>query len=136
MMEFRAHKYNADGGIDCEILLPRYGWVPHTVEAGSQLEAEIASVGGTEPHVPEPPSPVTPTVVTKLALKLALGQAAAAKITAAANNPNAGWGMKVRWEDAVEIRRPSALADYIASVLGFDAAAMDALFLAALGETP
>lgn len=45
-MEYRNPKINEAGQVDCEINHPIYGWIPHTADKGSPLEATILNAGG------------------------------------------------------------------------------------------
>ncbi len=66
--EYRNARYNAHGGIDCEILHPRWGWIPFTAspddveEHGRAIYAAIVATGDAAPYAPpEDPVPVEDT---------------------------------------------------------------------------
>lgn len=61
-MEIRNPKYNSNGGIDCEINHPRFGWIEFTasendVEAlGRKVFADALSMNPADYVAPPPPS--------------------------------------------------------------------------------
>jgi hypothetical protein len=69
---------------------------------------------------------------TRWQLIVALGESKWAKILAFRDDPDCTWAMRQIIDTAVTIPRVSELVDFLAYVLGLDAAAADALFTSAM----
>ena len=63
-MEWRNPRYNAAGSVDVDLLHPKYGWIPFTVDAADKfarfdvvaLMRDISAQGQVAPYVPPPPA--------------------------------------------------------------------------------
>lgn len=66
---FRNPKYNAVGGIDCEIEHPNFGWIPFssTEESYPDFHSQLEGADPAEYVAPPPPEPPTAAELDALA---------------------------------------------------------------------
>ena len=133
-MEIRNPVYAADGGIDCEINHPVYGWIPYS--AGNEGEVfDLAKQIGPAPYIaPALPDPI---IAERAAMTVSRFQALAALLNAGllsqvnAALADAGPLAQLAWAEATEFRRNSPTIAGLSAGLGLTDAQVDALFRAA-----
>jgi len=133
MMEIRNPAYTADGGIDCEINHPVYGWIPYS--AGAAGDVFEAAKPTAAPYV-APPMP-DPIIAERAAMTVSRFQALAALLNAGllsqvnAALADAGPLAQLAWAEATEFRRNSPTIAGLAVGLGLNDTQVDDLFRAA-----
>lgn len=110
----------------------------HTALLVAQGAGKLIATDANGIPVAADPVPPTPTEIraslppiSMMQAKIAAGQAVVAQVEAFMTAPNTPWAMKVAWDDANELQRLSQTVDILAYTLGWDAAQVDAFFVAA-----
>ena len=135
-MDIRNPAKNSLGTIDAEILHPKFGWIPATLDPNDPETAELYSraLAGDVAAYVAPPEPtlqdqradmVASPAQMRLAL-LAAGRLDAVEAIVAAD-PRAS----IVWEYSTAYRRSSPLIDALGGPGGFTPEEIDALFIAA-----
>lgn len=135
---------NADHtAVNCLVTFDPLGEQPYTASADDTVahsRAIFAAVsagefGAVAAYVAPPPPPViVPRVITMRQARLALlgaGKLAAVNAAIAAMESPAREAAEIEWEYAAEVDRDNALIGALASAIGLDDTALDALFTAA-----
>lgn len=114
--------------------------VPESITSGATLVDGVWTNPPPPPEPvyaePEPPKPVVPTTVTMRQARLALlaagllGDVEAAIATLPSPHKEAA---KIEWEYSQEVQRHNGFVAQLGPALSLDAAALDALFVAAAG---
>lgn len=141
--EWRNPAFTASGWIDCEILHPRFGWIPFRVDADdtgadfdvAELDARIRAAGGVSPYVPPTAEEILET--ERSAMRCSRFQARAALHNAgllvAVENAVAGADpfVQIAWQDATEFYRGSPTIAALQAAVGLTDEQVDDLFRAA-----
>lgn len=134
-MEIRNPVYAADGGIDCEINHPVYGWIPYS--AGNEGEVfDLAKQIGPAPYIaPALPDPLEAEragmVASRFQTRAALFVAGLLPMVEAAV-AKADPLTKMAWAEAMEFRRTSPTIAKLAAALALDDSTIDELFRSAM----
>lgn len=134
-MELRNPAFTADGGIDCEINHPVYGWIPYTAEIGGEVFNEAAQLSPTPYIAPDLPDPL---IAERAAMVASRFQTRAALYVAGLlpmvedSIARADPLTQMAWAEAVIFKRASPTIAKLAEGLGLDEATIDELFRSAM----
>ena len=150
MSEVRNAVLLPDGRIDCEVLHPRFGWIPYTANAndpdanGRAIFAAALQSGPADYIAPPPPAAITEAQALsaeRAAMVCSRFQAKAALLAAgmlddveavmATADPLA----RMAWADATEFRRNSPTIAALAIIAGLTETQVDDLFRVAITIT-
>lgn len=130
-MEIRNPIYIANGGIDCEINHPVYGWIPYTADIDSDVLAAAKAMKPAKYIAPDP------LIAERAAMRVSRFQAMAALLDAGLLSKvntaldDAGQLAQLAWAEATEFHRNSPTIAGLAAGLGLTEAQVDDLFRAA-----
>lgn len=145
--EWRGAKFTASGRIDCEILHPRYGWLPFRVDAEdtgaefavAELYEAIRASGQVEPY--EPPSDQDLLAAERATMRCSRFQARAAlhaagllrqvEAAVAVADPM----VQIAWADATEFNRNSPTIAALQVAIALTDERVDDLFRSAMQIT-
>ena len=135
MMQIKNAVYTADGGIDCEIEHPAYGWIPYTAVPGSDIFDQALALMPAPYVAPALPDPLDAEragmVASRFQTRAALYVAGLLPMVEAMVG-KADPLTKMAWAEAVEFRRASPTIAKLAAALALDDVQLDDLFRAAM----